>query len=67
VGSTWELSAESRTIAGEMLRLPVLQVASGGWTTTTAADLRRFLVQQIEEHVERRLITAPMMEEAVRG
>ena len=67
VGSTWELSAESRTIAGEMLRLPVLQVAAGGWTTTTAADLRRFLVQQIEEHVERRLITASMMEEAVRG
>ena len=66
VGSTWELSAESRSIASEMLRKPVAGL-SGGWDQTTAADLRRFLVQQIEEHVERRLVTAPIMEEAVPG
>jgi len=27
-----------------------------------AADLRRFLVQQIEAHVERKLVTAPLLE-----
>lgn len=66
-GNTWELSAESRMVATEMLRKPVTQLSGGGWGQTTASDLRRFLVQQIEEHVERRLLTAPMMEEAIPG
>lgn len=57
VGSSWELSAESRGLAAEMLRRPVGQVPM-----TAALDLRRFLVQQIEAHVERRLITAPMLD-----
>ena len=30
------------------------------WSQATAADLRGFLVQQIEAHAERRLYTAPM-------
>ena len=33
------------------------------WSQATAADLRRFLVQQIEAHVERQLVTAPVLEE----
>jgi DNA repair protein RecO (recombination protein O) len=60
----WELSGASRAIAGEMLRRPVSQISENGWAGDTAADLRRFLVQQIESHVERRLITASMLEEA---
>ena len=56
-GNSWELSAESRSLAGEMLRRPVADV-----TAAAAADLRRFLVQQIEAHVERKLITAPMLD-----
>jgi len=40
-----------------MLRQPIGQSSSAA-----AADLRRFLVQQIEAHVERRLVTAPMLE-----
>jgi DNA repair protein RecO (recombination protein O) len=52
--SSWELSRESREIAGQILRRPVTQ--------STAADLRRFLVQQMEAHAERRLVTAPMLE-----
>ena len=56
-GNTWELTAESRWLAEDMLRKPVAQIS-----TASAADLRRFLVQQIEAHVERRLITAPMLE-----
>jgi DNA repair protein RecO (recombination protein O) len=62
-GSNWELSAESRVIAAEMLGTPVTRLSKTDWTQSTAADLRRFLVQQIESHVERRLMTAPMLEE----
>jgi len=56
-GGSWELTAESRRMAAEMLRQPIGQSSSAA-----AADLRRFLVQQIEAHVERRLVTAPMLE-----
>jgi DNA repair protein RecO (recombination protein O) len=66
-GNTWELSRESRAIAGQILRQPVAQLASGRWNRETAADLRRFLVQQIESHTERRLITVPMLETAGAG
>ncbi|MGD0497841.1 MAG: DNA repair protein RecO [Bryobacteraceae bacterium] len=61
-GGSWELSAKSRALAAEMLRRPVAQLASG-WSPATAADLRRFLVQQIESHAERKLTTAKMLEE----
>ena len=63
-GGSWELTLESRTLAVAMLRKPVAQIPETGWSGEMAADLRRFLVQQIETHVERRLITAQMMEEA---
>ncbi len=62
VGSTWELTADSRKMAAEMLKKPVAELSTNAWSQTTAADLRRFLVQQIEEHVERRLITASLFE-----
>ncbi len=60
----WELSGRSRAAAAEMLHKPVSQIAENGWAADTAADLRRFLVQQMETHLERRLITAAMLEEA---
>jgi DNA repair protein RecO (recombination protein O) len=60
IGSTWELSVSSRAIAEEMLRLPVTQLSQTSWSQETAADLRRFLIQQIESHAERRLVTAPL-------
>jgi DNA repair protein RecO (recombination protein O) len=61
-GSSWELSAESRSRAAEMLRKPVAQLSAARWDQGTAADLRRFLVQQIEAHAERRLVTARTLE-----
>jgi len=61
-GSSRELSAESRATAQEMLRTPVTGLTGPVWNQGTAADLRRFLVQQIESHVERRLVTAPLLE-----
>jgi DNA repair protein RecO (recombination protein O) len=60
--NSWELSRESREIAGQILRRPVAQLGETNWTQSTGADLRRFLVQQMESHAERRLITVPMLE-----
>jgi DNA repair protein RecO (recombination protein O) len=59
--SSWEMSIESRALAAEMLRKPVAQV-SGQWSKATAAGLRQFLVQRMEEAIERKLITAPVLE-----
>jgi DNA repair protein RecO (recombination protein O) len=61
----WELSWASRRIAAEMLRKPVSQISARDWSQATAADLRRFLVQQIETHAERHLLTPPVLEEMV--
>jgi DNA repair protein RecO (recombination protein O) len=65
-GGSWELSLKSRTIAAGMLHKPVGQFSASDWSQTTAADLRRFLVQQMESHLERRLLTAQLvMEESL--
>ena len=61
-GNSWELSTESRAIARDILRMQVAQVAAAGWSREKAADLRRFLVQQIERHVERKLVTVSLLE-----
>ncbi len=53
---------ESRIIAAEMLKTPIANLSARRWNHETAADLRRFLVRNIEEHIERRLVTAPMLE-----
>jgi DNA repair protein RecO (recombination protein O) len=58
--SSWELSVASRKLAGEMLRKPVSGLPPMEWCQATAADLRGFLVQQIEAHAERKLHTAQM-------
>jgi DNA repair protein RecO (recombination protein O) len=62
VNGSWEMSVESRAIAAEMLKTPIAQVSGDGWSKDTAADLRRFLLQRMEEAIERRLITAPVLE-----
>jgi DNA repair protein RecO (recombination protein O) len=56
------VSAESRDIAEEMLRTPIAQMEERPWTRATAADMRRRLVREIEEHIERRLVTVSMLE-----
>ena len=53
---------ESRAIAQEMLLTPISQLAERPWTKDTASDLRHALDRLIEEHVERRLRTAPILE-----
>ncbi|HUJ20573.1 MAG TPA: DNA repair protein RecO [Bryobacteraceae bacterium] len=64
LGKTWELAIHSRDIAEEMLHKPVGQLTHDNWRRETAADLRHFLVRQIEHHIERRLITASALEAA---
>jgi DNA repair protein RecO (recombination protein O) len=59
----WELIPASRALSAAMLRKPVSEIESE-WKRETASDLRRFLQQQIESHIERRLITAPVLEAA---
>jgi DNA repair protein RecO (recombination protein O) len=57
-----QASRESLVIAGEMLKKPVAELTDRNWTRETAADLRRFLVRQIEMHIERRLVSVPILE-----
>ena len=56
------VASESRAIAEEMLRTPIAQLPEREWSRARAADLRRFLVRAIEEHVERKLVTVPVLE-----
>ena len=56
------VSQESRAIALEMLKTPIGQLGTREWSKATASDLRRFLVRQMEEHVERKMLSVPMLE-----
>jgi recombinational DNA repair protein (RecF pathway) len=62
--NTWELDQDSRALAQEILRTPIAQLTARPWTQSTAASLRRFLAQQLESHIERKLITFPVLEAA---
>jgi DNA repair protein RecO (recombination protein O) len=64
IRNTWELEQDSRTLAEEMLRTPIADLRERSWTQATASNLRRFMTQQIESQIERKLITAPVLEAA---
>lgn len=53
---------QSREMAAEMLVTPISSLAPREWKRDMGADLRRFLGRQIEEHVERKLLTVPILE-----
>jgi DNA repair protein RecO (recombination protein O) len=57
-----EISPESRTLAAEMFRAPVEAFAANPWPRQRAADLRKFLAQCIEKHIEKKLVTAVMLD-----
>jgi DNA repair protein RecO (recombination protein O) len=52
------LSADSWQLAQRMLRSPVLAFAAESWPRRRAQDLRRFTLQIMERHLERKLRTA---------
>ena len=56
-----ELKAESRAVAMQIFRLPLEGFTDEPWTQQQCADLRRYLVQIIERHVEKKLVTAVML------
>jgi DNA repair protein RecO (recombination protein O) len=56
------LTTASRELAGAMLRYHVNDLPARVWTKDTAIDLRRFLIRQMEEHVERHFQTPTLLE-----
>jgi DNA repair protein RecO (recombination protein O) len=57
-----ELSPESRKIAARMLRSRASDFAGIDWPKALCADLRKFLIQILERHIEKKLVTAGMLE-----
>ena len=58
----WERVEDSVALAREMAAQPVEAVRPEAWVSGANADLRRFLIHEIEMHAERRLLTAPLVE-----
>jgi DNA repair protein RecO (recombination protein O) len=56
------VSTESAEIAREMLTTPLARLTARDWTRATGRDLRRWLIRDIETHAERRLQSAPILE-----
>jgi DNA repair protein RecO (recombination protein O) len=57
-----EISAKSRMLAAEMFRAPVENFAGTTWPKALGADLRKFLIQALQRHIEKKLVTAGMLE-----
>ena len=60
-GSASALSAESWQLAQRMLRAPVASFASEPWARGQARDLRRFTLQSLERHIEKKLKTGELL------
>lgn len=52
------LSVESQALAARILRVPVPALAADAWPRQRAADLRRFTIQALERHIDRRITSA---------
>jgi DNA repair protein RecO (recombination protein O) len=57
-----EMSSESRVLAGQMFRAPVESFAASPWGKSRGGDLRKYLMQTLERHIEKKLVTATMLE-----
>jgi DNA repair protein RecO (recombination protein O) len=57
-----EISSESRTLAAHMFRAPVDGFVGMAWPRSQGADLRKFLIQILQRHIEKKLVTAGMLE-----
>jgi len=57
-----EISSESRGLAVQMFRAPVDSFAGTPWPKALGADLRKFLIQALQRHIEKKLVTAGMLE-----
>jgi DNA repair protein RecO (recombination protein O) len=57
-----EITAESRAMSAQMFRAPVESLAGTAWPKSRGADLRKLLVQTLQRHIEKKLVTAGMLE-----
>lgn len=57
-----EISGESRMLAARMFRAPVDTFTQLPWPKAQGYDLRKFLVQILERNIEKKLVTAGMLE-----
>jgi DNA repair protein RecO (recombination protein O) len=57
-----ELTNESRELAAQMFRVPVEALKDCEWPKKRAADLRKFAIQIMERHLDRKLVTAGALE-----
>jgi DNA repair protein RecO (recombination protein O) len=57
-----EMSADSRRLAGLMLTAPLSKFKTSALPDSTGADLRKFLLQTLERHIEKKLVTRSMLE-----
>lgn len=57
-----ELSPESRAVAAQMFRSPVENFGRTSWPKAVGADLRKFLIQILQRHIEKKLVTASMLD-----
>ncbi len=57
-----EISSESRALAAHMFRAPVESFGGADWPRSQGADLRKMLIQILQRHIEKKLVTAGMME-----
>jgi DNA repair protein RecO (recombination protein O) len=57
-----EISAESRDLARAMLRAPLSGLQMSGSPASTGRDLRKFILQTLERHIEKKLVTRGMLE-----
>lgn len=51
-----------RMLAAQMFRAPVESFSAMLWPKAQAADLRKFLIQILQRHLEKKLVTAGMLE-----
>ena len=56
-----ELTPESRAVALRMFRTPLEALAGEPWTKQQGSDLRRYLVQILERQIDKKLVTAVML------
>jgi DNA repair protein RecO (recombination protein O) len=57
-----EMSSVSRELAAQMFRSPVESFTAAAWPKSQGSDLRKFAIQILERHIEKKLVTASMLD-----
>jgi DNA repair protein RecO (recombination protein O) len=57
-----EITTESRALVVKMFRAPVESFAGIPWAKSQSSDLRKFLVQTLQRHIEKKFVTSGMLE-----